>query len=180
MSKYIDPEHMSPEDVIYVRQRPTLLREFDLQGLGDPTKEGFEGHDFNWSTYFDENGNLREEALDEDNEDPDEPSGYDVDGFPDGFSKPKPDNWSDMSDEEKREFVYGSATEEEDELPEEKRWNPDMTKAQLDAVIAARNADYDDDEQITIAKDDKQSRIDALQQDDAELAGDDDEEQNEE
>lgn len=160
MSKYIDPENMSPEDVVYVQQRATLRREFELQGLGDPTVKGYEGHDFDWDSHFDENGKFRDEPIEPEPEpnEPNEPN------------EPADDGEADEADEDG-----------EEELPVEKQWSPDMTKAQLDAVIEARNADYDDDEKIgKPEKDNKQSRIDLLEQDDAELAGDEDEENAEE
>lgn len=189
MSRYIDPSNMSPEDVVYVMTRPTLLREFQMQGLGDPTVEDYEGHDFDWSTYFDEKGQLRPEPLETESEEAraarEAAEAQDAADKAALEAKQKADEERAEAERAEAERLAAEAAEAaaegEDELPAEKQWNEDMTKAQLDAVIAARNADYDDDEQIgKPEKDNKQSRIDLLVQDDKELAGDEDEEQGKE
>lgn len=180
MSKYIDPEAMSPEDVEYVRQRPSLLREFKLQEIGDPTVKGYEGHDFDWDTYYDEDGKLRPEPLDGESDEAREArEAREAQEASEKAAREAAEKAEADRIEAERLAAEQEAAQEE-ELPAEKQWNSDMTKKELDAVIAARNADYDDDEQIVVAKDDKASRIAALEQDDKELAGDEDEESTEE
>lgn len=39
MSRHIDPENLSYEDLLYIAQRPTLRAEFALQGLPDPLED---------------------------------------------------------------------------------------------------------------------------------------------
>lgn len=43
MSKEIDPSYLSEDDIVYISQRPSLRREFILQGLGDPLDENYPG-----------------------------------------------------------------------------------------------------------------------------------------
>lgn len=41
MSREIDPHYITPEDVEYLKQRDLLVKEFDLQGYGDPLSEDY-------------------------------------------------------------------------------------------------------------------------------------------
>jgi len=44
---------------------------------------------------------------------------FDADGYPTNVDKPKPDNWNDMSDDEKREYVYGDDNNSDDDSNDE-------------------------------------------------------------
>lgn len=72
MSKQVDPDNLSEDDVEYIRQRPTLRREFMLQGLGDPLSDDYPGLNFTPSTSPED-----EDEDDEDDEDEDEDEGGD-------------------------------------------------------------------------------------------------------
>lgn len=43
MSKDIDPNYISPDDLLYIRDRENLRQEFILQGYGDPLDEKYPG-----------------------------------------------------------------------------------------------------------------------------------------
>lgn len=174
MSREIDPYNLSEDDKVYISQRPGLRQEFILQGLGDPLSDDYDP------------GN-----PDDDSDDSDD--GYDEDGYPVNSEYPKPDNWSDLSDEEKRDYVYNGPTNPRpsgdpsenvggdddtnalDDLPPEKRWGEGMTQPELLKVVKARNADYDDDEKIEPESNSKDDLVAALKADDQELLEDDDE-----
>lgn len=137
MSRQIDPENLSNDDKVYILHRPSLRREFILQGYGDPL-EGF------------------------DPKAPEEPEEDDLSESVSGSVEGSTQQPSDTVEEE---------DDEEDDPA--KQWNTDMTNAELQAVIDARNADYEDDEKITPEGKNKADLIAALETDDRELAGDD-------
>lgn len=112
MSRDIDPENMTQDDVEYVRQRPTLRREFMLQGYGDPLAEDYAG--------------LVESDGDEDEEENEDPEGSEENGDED---EPYSEwDYADLkaevarreleTDDQKKETLV-AALEEDDEDNEE-------------------------------------------------------------
>lgn len=98
MSRYIDPENLSNEDLLYIAHRPKLRQEFILQGHDDPLA------DFDFSVL-----------------NPNEEETYGVIA-----EDPSPE---------------GESTDPGTEAD----WRESMTKAELLAVINARNVEYADD-----------------------------------
>jgi hypothetical protein len=75
MSREIDPDNLSADDVEYVRVRPMLRQEFIMQGYGDPLDPEYPGLNFDaeGDEDEDEEGDDNEEEGDED---PDEEPDY--------------------------------------------------------------------------------------------------------
>lgn len=69
MSKEIDPNDLSKDDVEYIRQRPNLRREFVLQGFGDPLESDYPGLNFSPDQEEEETEDEGEDDSSEDYED---------------------------------------------------------------------------------------------------------------
>jgi hypothetical protein len=150
MSKYVDPENLSPEDVEYIKQRPPLRQEFILNGFGDPLDPEYPGLNFDPSELDDSDDSDDSEATspasDGDTENPDD---------------------ADTEDDE----------DEEDEAPDpielsdEQKWDQSMSKSNLEQVVEARNSDRDpeSDWYITPSGSNKGDLVSALQADDSRI-----------
>lgn len=88
MSKQIDFDNLDADDYAYLNQRPWLKDEYErLSG------NSFDDLDFN--------------LPDEDDESDESDAGNSVvDDFPTYTDKPRPEGWSDFSDDEKRAYIY--------------------------------------------------------------------------
>lgn len=165
MSREIDPHNMTADDVIYVQQRPSLRREFIMQGFGDPLDPDYPGLvEKAEPSETDEAREAREAAEAE---------------VAEAEAKAREAQEAELAAQRNAATEGGSGPDDanhdgdldEDDLPENKRWNKSMSNAELEAVIEARNADYGDDEQIEPDSDKKKDLIAALEQDDEELLG---------
>lgn len=176
MSREIDPENMTQDDVEYVRQRPSLRREFLMQGFGDPLDPDYEGLAEKPEEDESEEGKARREAEEaaKEREEAETREREARQAEADAAAAAAAEGGAGPDDSNKDP----DSPVEPDELPESKQWTKSMDKADLEKVVQARNEDYEDDEQIVVegtGKDGKVTKADlvsALEQDDRELAGD--------
>lgn len=166
MSRQVDPNNLTADDVEYIRQRPGLRQEIIAQGFGDPLSENYEGLEdakFRDPADIADVGALREQvvSLQGELQERDEEIGR------------LTNRVSELEDaaNQQQEKPSGDDNEEPVGLPESKQWDSGMTKSELRAVIDARNSDYEDDEKIEPSEDKKDALVAALTQDDKELAG---------
>jgi hypothetical protein len=180
MSREIDPENMTADDVEYVRQRPFLRREFIMQGLGDPLDPDYPGLVGGEPQETDEERELREAQEKREQEERELAEARERE---EQARVAAEEAEADAANAEADELRKSEAAEAEaaaadagdpafEQLEESKQWNPSMKKAALEAVIEARNADYDEDEKIVVeGEGTKADLVRALEQDDRELAG---------
>lgn len=152
MSREIDPNNMTADDVIYVQQRPTLRREFIMQGFGDPLDPNYPGLVEKPEQSETDAAREEREAAEKEAETAE--------------AKARQAQEEELA----AQRAAADGPDEDEDEDDGKSWNESMTKAELKAVIAARNADYDEDEQIEPDGDNKSDLIAALEQDDEELA----------
>lgn len=126
MSRDINPEALTKDDLLYIEARPNLRQEFILQGLGDPLEQ-------------DEEGN------------------YVFDGY--------------LGDDAEAPSPASEDVDISQVLTAEMIWVDNNTKAELESVIAARNAERDDPADKIVPEGDKKADlVSALQKDDQAIA----------
>jgi hypothetical protein len=118
MSREIDPYRITPDDLEYLKQRPLLQQEMELQGFGNPLKT-----ELLWS---EEAGKKVPTLV----ANPDYPYHVDADG------NPTSENPEDPEEPDDEPWDLG-------DLPEDQQWSEDDDKAKLESVVAARNAERD-------------------------------------
>ena len=79
MSRQLDPEALDKDDVAYIKDRPFIRREFEMQGYGDPLSPDYPGLTFDPS---DSDSPAPSPADDDDDED-DEDEEQDDPGYED-------------------------------------------------------------------------------------------------
>lgn len=185
MSREIDPHNMGPEDVEYVRQRPSLRQEFVMQGLGDPLSKDYPGRneDLFEDTDSDtqdagatgpspqEADRLRQQEADAQEAERRSAEEARLAREAAEEAEQKARELEDLPNGGRSEDGGSGATEEAFELTPEQRWTKDMNKAELLSVIEARNEDYEGDDKIDVgSKPTKTELINLLETDDEELA----------
>jgi hypothetical protein len=108
MSKNIDPDYMTEDDLAYVRDRPTLQQEFILQGYGDVLAQDADGN-YTYAGLVDKDG----EYINGSGPNKDDSEGEVDDGGDTNVQSSMPENeqWTDEMDKEALQAVIDARNE---------------------------------------------------------------------
>lgn len=168
MSRHIDFEDLSDEDLQYLEERPWLKTEYELQSgqtFGELLQEqGKEGLTPAGRTYTDAELEkiVQDRAAEIAGQQPVQQAGDGpTDDYPSYADKPRPEGWENFSDEEKRAYVYGS-----DEASYDYDNDEEWPYNDLLAEVSERNGEREDDDKIRPASRSREDVIAALRADD--------------